>query len=184
MRAPRLVLFALMVPISCSTPKQENWVSITIDGKAAPGFTLLMEDGRVTGGYDGCNGWGLSFQRGLVVSDSQECPEDPVRTAYWSLARSNGVSYVREGDKLTIRSAKHFGVFKPLNVRFPPKPAATDFDPLPAAPSLRQTRIVSPLTDRPSRNRTGASSRPFVRIADIEDQPWNGGPSPRRNRIS
>lgn len=106
------LLFALLVPVFCSTHEQENWVSTKIDGRSAPGFTLLIEDGRVTGGYDRFNRWGLSPQRGVVVSDSQECPQDPMRTVYWSFARSNGVSYVREGDKLIVRTGEHFGIFK------------------------------------------------------------------------
>jgi hypothetical protein len=106
-----LVLGTLTLSLGSCTQQPERWISSTIDDRPTSSFRLVTRGGEVVGGHDGCNGWAVSDQPGLITMDAQECPPDPMRDAYWSLARSNGTTRHREGDKLVARAGGHIGVF-------------------------------------------------------------------------
>lgn len=90
----------------------ERWEAVTIDGQPASGFVLVTRDDDVVGGHDGCNGWGLADQPGMIVSDAHECPPDPMRDAYWAIATRRNDSHLRAGDQLIARTPSHSAVFK------------------------------------------------------------------------
>jgi hypothetical protein len=73
---------------------------------------LVMRNGEVIGGHDGCNGWGLSDQPGLIVSDAQECPPDQMRNVYWLIATGPRTSLTKVGDQLLVRAPGHVGTFR------------------------------------------------------------------------
>lgn len=104
--------FLCFLLASCSLSQQEEWVSVTIDGRPASGFVLAMKDGKVIGGHDSCNGWGLSDQPGLIVSTAQECPSDQRIDAYWALARGETATYDVRETRLVARQGRHVGVFR------------------------------------------------------------------------
>lgn len=97
---------------ACGHERTERWEAVTIDGRSASGFVLVTRAEIVIGGHDGCNGWGLSNQPGMIVSDAQECPPDPMRDAYWSLATGRGASHTRTGNRLVARAPSHSAVFR------------------------------------------------------------------------
>jgi hypothetical protein len=96
---------------ACTAQEPERWQAVAIDGRPAAGLRLIIRDGKVIGGNDGCNGWSLSDQPGMIVSDAQECPPSATRDAYWTLARGVGATYSRAGGKLVVHTGKHSGVF-------------------------------------------------------------------------
>jgi len=105
------VPFCLLLA-SCLLSQQEEWTSVTIDARSASGFTLVIKDGKVIGGHDTCNGWGLSDQPGLIVMTAQECPSDKNNDAYWALVRGEGATYDPQGAKLIAKQGRHIGVFR------------------------------------------------------------------------
>jgi hypothetical protein len=109
MRLPKLSLLVLLL-MSC-TQQAERWVSSTIDGRSTSSFTLVTRGGKIVGGHDGCNGWAISDQPGMITMDAQECPPDPTRDAYWMLARASGTVRHQDGTKLLARAGDHVGVF-------------------------------------------------------------------------
>jgi hypothetical protein len=98
--------------LSCSPYEQEEWGSVTLNGRRASGFVLILNEGEVIGGHDTCNGWGLSDQPDLIVMDAQECPSDDNTEAYWALARGEGATFTQHGTKLIIKRGEHTGVFQ------------------------------------------------------------------------
>ena len=97
---------------SCGLPPNERWEAVTIDGQPAPEFVLVTRARKVIGGHDGCNGWGLADQPGMIVSDAQECPPDPMRDVYWLLARGGHRIRTASGNELVIRSNGHCALFR------------------------------------------------------------------------
>lgn len=65
------------------------WQVTAMDGVATnrSEVVVIIEDGRIIGGYDGCNNWGvdLSMDEPMIVSDAKACPDDPVISAYREL---------------------------------------------------------------------------------------------------
>jgi hypothetical protein len=96
---------------SCGADETERWESVTIDGRSASGFVLVIRAGDVIGGHDQCNGWGLADQPGMIISDAQECPPDPLRDVYWALATGGDASHTRAGNQLIVRTPSHSAVF-------------------------------------------------------------------------
>lgn len=90
-----------------------SWIAVSIDGHRTneKRFTLFIDGGEPNSGYDGCNGWGRSEQPGMIVTELEECPPDPLRTAYWALATDQEATLIERGDRLTIRSRGHVGTF-------------------------------------------------------------------------
>lgn len=102
---------AFVLLASCAAQPQERWVSATIDGQRRSDFVLVTSGSEIVGGHDSCNGWGLSDQPGLITIDLEECPQDPVRDAYWAIARGVGATRSQQGNRLVARNAEHVGVF-------------------------------------------------------------------------
>jgi phage terminase large subunit-like protein len=73
---------------------------------------LVTRRDKVIGGHDRCNGWGLADQPGMIVSDAQECPRDPMRDAYWLLATGREASRTRAGSQLIARTPGHAAIFR------------------------------------------------------------------------
>ncbi|MDQ4087026.1 MAG: hypothetical protein M3177_03275 [Pseudomonadota bacterium] len=67
------------------------WVAETIDGRGVGRmrYTIEVAEGRVTGGHDGCNGWGYEIYKGqrTVNSTLIGCPSDPLHEGYWAVVR-------------------------------------------------------------------------------------------------
>jgi hypothetical protein len=97
---------------ACGQGKSERWEAVTIDGRPASGLVLVMRGKAVVGGHDGCNGWGVSDQPGMIVTDAQECPPDPMRDAYWALATGPSATHTRARDQLVARTPNHSAVFR------------------------------------------------------------------------
>lgn len=111
MRWPRQALLCCLLA-GCGQAQPQRWEAVTIDGRPASGFVLVTHGDDVVGGHDGCNGWGLADQPGMIVSDAQECPPDPVRDAYWALATGRDASRTRAEDQLIVRAPGHSAIFK------------------------------------------------------------------------
>lgn len=64
-----------------------HWQAISIGGAPAGprDYTILVEGGRVVGGYDGCNNWGYVWHPGgwAIQSELQGCADDPLQRAYY-----------------------------------------------------------------------------------------------------
>lgn len=112
MKVLNLYAAICLMLLSCSPNEQEKWASVTIDGRRASGFVLVMKDGEVIGGHDTCNEWGLSDQPGLIVVTAQECPPDDITEAYWALARGERATHTQHGTKLIAKRGEHIGVFQ------------------------------------------------------------------------
>jgi hypothetical protein len=106
-----LTISALILSLASCAKQPEKWVSSTIDGRPTSSFALVTRGSEIVGGHDGCNGWAVSDQPGLITMDAQECPPDPMRDAFWALARGSGTTRHREGDRLVARAAGHIGIF-------------------------------------------------------------------------
>lgn len=111
MRWPLPALLSCLLA-ACGHPQSQRWEAVTIDGQPASGFVLVTRGDDVVGGHDGCNGWGLADQPGMIVSDAQECPPDPRRDAYWALATGGNASHSRAKDRLIARTPGHSAIFK------------------------------------------------------------------------
>jgi hypothetical protein len=96
---------------ACGHERTQRWEAVTIDGQPASGFVLVTRNEVVIGGHDGCNGWGLADQPGMIVSDAQECAPDPMRDAYRAVAIGREASHTRAGDQLIARAPGHSAVF-------------------------------------------------------------------------
>jgi hypothetical protein len=99
----RLLLAAAAALLGgCSEPPRERaawqgqaidgvWVAETIDGRGVgrTRYTINVAEGRVTGGHDGCNGWGYEMYQGqrTVNSTLIGCPPDPLHEGYWAVVR-------------------------------------------------------------------------------------------------
>ena len=97
-----LLLVAAAALLGCSEPPRERagwkgeavdgaWVAETIDGRSVgrTRYTLNIAEGRVTGGHDGCNGWGYQWEQGqrTISSTLIGCPPDPLQQAYWAVVQ-------------------------------------------------------------------------------------------------
>lgn len=102
MRRPALLIVAGLLLGACSEPPPERarwkgqavdgaWIADTIDGRSVgrTRYTINVAEGRVTGGHDGCNGWGFEMYQGqrTVNSTLIGCPPDPLQQAYWAVVR-------------------------------------------------------------------------------------------------
>ena len=93
-----------------------TWRAVSIDGSAAKGrFVVATGDGRITGGYDGCNQWGFQSRDGTIASDLQGCGPDPQLDAYSAaIQRVRGAPAVRsaQGGGLVVTGGGHRLVFR------------------------------------------------------------------------
>ena len=96
---------------SCSWGEPEEWVSAEIDGHRTSDFKLFVRDGTIVGGFDSCNKWGRSDSDGLITSELEGFPPDPLDNAYWSLAMGKDTKLAREGAHLSVRNLGHRGTF-------------------------------------------------------------------------
>lgn len=98
-----------------------RWGAVSIDGQTmtSQGYTIVIEDGRVAGGRDGCNYWGFSDDppakdgSRMIVSTLVGCPEDdPTRRAYWALTTAEASLVMRQDGTLWIAAKGHRGAFR------------------------------------------------------------------------
>lgn len=101
--SPLALLLAVAALLGgCSEPARELtgwqgqavdgvWVAETIDGRSVgrTRYVINVAEGRVTGGHDGCNGWGFEMYQGerTVNSTLIGCPPDPLHQGYWAVVR-------------------------------------------------------------------------------------------------
>jgi hypothetical protein len=96
-----------------------GWGAVTIDGRpvSAEDYRIAVRGREVVGGRDGCNGWGYTDDppgpdgSRMIVSTLVECPDDPVRRAYWTL-RSRGIALeLRPDGSLRVAGQGHEAIF-------------------------------------------------------------------------
>lgn len=87
MKISPFVLISLSLA-PCAEPIDGTWVAVEIDGRKPAGeYRIVVRDGRIDGGRDGCNDWGRDPERPeMIVINLQGCPDDPLRDAYWTIA--------------------------------------------------------------------------------------------------
>lgn len=124
----RVVLIAAAALLGCSEAPPERagwkgeavdgaWVAETIDGRGVgrTRYTLNIAEGRVTGGHDGCNGWGYQWEQGqrTVVSTLIGCPPDPLQQAYWAVVHPEPwTARLLEDGRLEASTPGHRVVFR------------------------------------------------------------------------
>ncbi len=97
-----------------------NWAGVSIDGRgvAPQQYRIVILDGEVSGGRDGCNDWsyddeGADEKGGRrITSTLVGCPEgDPVREAYWALTTDPDID-LREDGSLRVASRGHQAIWR------------------------------------------------------------------------
>ena len=59
----------------------------------------------IAGGRDGCNEWHYrNASSPIVIANSQECPPDPRRLAYWRIVEANRAGLSPQGAKRELRA--------------------------------------------------------------------------------
>jgi heat shock protein HslJ len=109
------------------------WAAVSIDGRPVSWrqWRLSVTGGKVSGGRDGCNDWGFSepeVEGGerMINMTLVECPDDPVREAYWTLARARSMSPRLSGDgSLRLAAGGHEAVFRRCRWTEEPLPPGT-----------------------------------------------------------
>jgi hypothetical protein len=115
-------LFATCWPMllisGCSGSEHDGeWQVTLLNGQSAGNqrFTISVNDGRVSGGFDGCNAWGRdSDHSDMIVTDLKECPRDVASDVYSRVAmpvtpprfRTSGetITLERGSDKIVASS--------------------------------------------------------------------------------
>lgn len=74
----------------CSGSEHDGeWRVTSLNGQSVGNqrFTISLNDGRVSGGFDGCNAWGRDFDHSdMIVTDLKECPRDSASDVYSRVA--------------------------------------------------------------------------------------------------
>jgi hypothetical protein len=114
----RFLLFpSLLWLAACGSadPLDGRWEAEILDGQnvRSRGYVIHVKNKAVTSGRDGCNAWGRSDQPGLIVSDAQECPHDPLAPAYWQIADAApfGGRLLADG-RLRVSAGGHKATFR------------------------------------------------------------------------
>jgi hypothetical protein len=128
MRRRLLLAAAAALLGGCSEPPRERaawqgqvidgvWVAETIDGRGVgrTRYTITVAQGRITGGHDGCNGWGYQLDDGqrTVVSTLIGCPHDPLQQTYWAVVhREPWQAQLRADGRLEAATSGHRVLFR------------------------------------------------------------------------
>lgn len=67
----------------------ERWDVVSINGEAVGDMSVIVNEGQIIGGYDGCTEWSFKTPESpVVVGDGEACPPDPARNAYWTVVNA------------------------------------------------------------------------------------------------
>ena len=67
----------------------ERWNVVAINGEAAGDYSVIVQNGRIIGGFDDCTEWSFKTPESpIVVGDGAVCPPDENREAYWTIVNA------------------------------------------------------------------------------------------------
>jgi hypothetical protein len=95
-----------------------SWKAMVLDGQsvAKENYVIVVQRGRVVGGYDGCNGWSFDDEGPgpngdrRVTSTLVACPEERARQVYHMLAYAPAIT-LRGDREMRLSRGPHFGSF-------------------------------------------------------------------------
>jgi hypothetical protein len=108
-----------LTPLACADdPSAGTWRVVAINGARVPPspMRVVIENGRVTGGHDGCNAWGRDqTSPGMIVTDLRECTRTATAEAYVRIVMPEARPRLdRDGRNLRVKRGVETMILEPV----------------------------------------------------------------------